>query len=74
MRPDTELKGSPRLIRPGATLNCLSPARSIALPYVYGHSRSSAVLTASPEHGASTWAWEGDSLLRRAPGACTAPP
>ena len=29
------------------------------LPYVYGHSRSSVVSSASAEHGASTGAWEG---------------
>ena len=59
MRPDTELWGSLRLIRPWDALSYLSPARSIALPYVYGHRRSSAVSSASTEHGASTGTWEG---------------
>ena len=47
MRPDTELKGSLRLIRPWGR------------PHLHGHSRSSAVSTASAEHGASTGTWEG---------------
>ena len=34
-------------------------ARSIVLPLVHGHSHSSAVSSASTEHGASTWAWDG---------------
>ena len=57
MRPDTKLGGSLRLIQPWAALSCLSPARSIALPHLHGHSRSSTVLTTSMEHGASTGAW-----------------
>ena len=35
--------------------------QSIALPLLHGHSRSSAVSTASVEHGASTSVWEGAS-------------
>ena len=31
----------------------------MALPHLHGHSLSSAVLTTSAEHGASTGAWEG---------------
>ena len=31
----------------------------MALPHLHGHSRSSAVSTASAEHGASTGTWEG---------------
>ena len=73
MRPDTELKGSLRLIRHGTSLSCLSPVRSIVLPHVYGHSRSSAVSSASAEHGASSGAWEGDPS-EESPEACTSPP
>ena len=62
MRLGTELWGPCGLCGPGATLSCLSPARSIALPYVYGHSRSLAVSSASAEHGASTSTWEGAPL------------
>ena len=72
MRPDTELKGSLRLIRPGAALSCLSPARSIALPHLHGHNRSSVVSTASAEHGASTGAWEGTPYYGEPPG-CVQP-
>ena len=68
MRPDTELKGSLKLIRPWAALSCLSPARSIVLPLVHGHSRSSAVSTASAEHGASTGTWEGTPYYGEPPG------
>ena len=68
MRPDTELGGSLRLMRPEATPSCLSPVRSIVLPLLHGHSRSSAVSTASAEHGASTGAWEGAPLQEEPPG------
>ena len=59
MRLDTELWAPYGWCGPGGALSCLSPARSIALLYVYGHSRSSAVSSASAEHGASTGTWEG---------------
>ena len=52
----------------GGTLSCLSPARSIVLPYVYGHSHSSAVSSASAEHGASTGTWEPPPLREEPPG------
>ena len=38
------------------------------LPLVHGHSRSSAVSTASAEHGASTYVWEGGPLREEPPG------
>ena len=60
--------GLPEVGTPWAALSCLSPARSIALLYVYGHSRSSAVSSASTEHGASTSTWEGGPLREEPPG------
>ena len=68
MRPDTELKGSLRLIWPGGALSCLSLGRTMALPHLHGHSRSSVVSTASTEHGASTITWEGTPYCGEPPG------
>ena len=40
----------------------------MALPHLHEHSRSSAVSTASTEHGASTGTWEGTPYCGEPPG------
>ena len=74
MRPDTELKGSLRLIRPWGHPKLLitSAEHSVsALAWAYPLLGS-----VDGQRGAWCFHWYvgGDSLLRRAPGACTAPP
>src|SRR3990170_637816 len=63
VRLDGELRSPPEVTAAARVPSVVySPARSMVLPLLRGHSRSSTVSSASAEHGASTGTWVGVSL------------
>ena len=70
VRPDSEPSGPPEVAAAARVPSVVySPARSMVLLRLHGHSRSLIVSSASAEHGASTGVWAG--ALFQSLRACT---